>query len=56
MDALVAKNSLVVSATQTDALIAHVEPVLHNCIVIVMKWCETHPNMSFGSNGVDLMR
>ena len=55
LDAFVVKNSKVVSATQTGALIAHVEPVLHNCIVMVMKLCETHPNMSFGSNGVDWM-
>ena len=51
MDAFVAKNSTVVSATQTGALIAHVGPDLHNCVVLVMKWCETHPNMSFGQTG-----
>ena len=56
MDALVVKNSILVSATETGALIAHVGPVLQNCIVIVTKWCETHPNMSFGPNGVDWMR
>ena len=56
MDALVVKNSTLVSETETGALIAHVGPVLHNCIVIVPKWCETQPNMSFGSNGVDWMR
>ena len=55
MDALVVKNSTLVSATQNGALIAHVGPVLHKCIVIVMKWYETHPNMSFGSNGMDWM-
>ena len=45
-----------VSATQTGALIAHVGLVLYIYIDIVTKWCETHPNMSFGSNGVDWMR
>ena len=38
----VAKNSKVVSATQTGALIAHVGLVLHICISTVRKWCETH--------------
>ena len=52
----VVKTSTLVSATQTGALKAHVGPVLHNYVAIVMKWCETDPNMSFGSNGVDLMR
>ena len=32
MDAFVAKNSKVVSATQNGALIAYVGPVLHNCM------------------------
>ena len=50
------KNSKEVSATQTGALIAHVGLVLHKSIVIVTKWCETHPNMSFGFDGVDWMR
>ena len=31
MDAFFAKNTKEVSATQTDALIARVRPVLHNC-------------------------
>ena len=32
LDAFVAKNSKVVSAIQTGSLIAHVGPVLHNCM------------------------
>ena len=53
---LLQKNSKLVSATKTDALIAHVGPVMHICIGTVTKWCETHPIMSFRPNGADWMR
>ena len=55
MDAFVAKNLKVVLAIETGALIAHVDPFC-TIVSIVTKWSETHPNMSFGYNGVDWMR